>query len=225
MMNQTIILCGVTRVIDQEFRQLFDGASVCFNNVTPDKVDNGDDGQVSPGCLIIGESVSAVDVIQILEQLIQTESCLVPVVVAENPDIAFVVRAMRLGALNVVPTCESTASLKETVDEAINLSSQRLSDVTRRKEIVSRIDKLSARQKEVMAFVVDGASNKTIAAELHLSPKTIEVHRASVMRKMKARSLPDLVKFSLTQYTMPHSAVALASPIPAVLPASKVFEQ
>jgi len=223
-MNQTIILCGSSSIIDSEFCRLFDASKVSFTNVSPDSlVVDCENEKMSRGCLIMGESVSSSEAIRVLEQLLLVESCLVPVVVVDNPTIAFVVRTMRLGALSVVPASESRESLKTIVDEAIDLSSQRLSEVSRHKEIVSRIDKLSARQKEVMAYVVDGASNKTIAAELHLSPKTIEVHRASVMRKMKARSLPDLVKFSLSQFTKPHSAIGLTSPISAVLPMSKVF--
>ncbi len=224
-MNQTIVQCGESRVVNSEYRQMLAGANILLSTVTPENVVTCEDEQLSPCCLLIGESLNAAEVAQVLERVLSAEICLTPVVIADNPDTAFVVCVMKLGAFNVVSASEHADALQIIVDEALSYSSLRLSEMNRHQEIVSRINKLSARQKEVMAFVVDGASNKTIAAELHLSPKTIEVHRASVMRKMKARSLPDLVKFSLTQFTMPHSAVALASPIPAERPTTNEFAE
>ncbi len=217
-MNQTVYLCGTTRAVDQAFRQWVAGLHVQFVEVEASHAVVCDDGQFMSGCLIIGESISVVEVVQILGRLRDAQSCLQPIVITARADIAFVVRVIRLGALNVVMDDVSADALKSTVDEALALSSQQVAEMNRRKEILYRIDNLSSRQKEVMAYVVQGASNKTIAAELHLSPKTIEVHRASVMRKMKARSLPDLVKFSMTPCSSPRNGIALASQMPTLLP-------
>jgi FixJ family two-component response regulator len=62
-------------------------------------------------------------------------------------------------------------------------------------ELWQRFDSLTPREREVMALVAAGRLNKQIAAELDLSEVTVKVHRAQVMRKMEAKSLPDLVRF------------------------------
>jgi FixJ family two-component response regulator len=63
-------------------------------------------------------------------------------------------------------------------------------------ELWQRFDSLTPREREVMALVAAGRLNKQIAAELDLSEITVKVHRAQVMRKMEAKSLPDLVRFA-----------------------------
>jgi FixJ family two-component response regulator len=67
----------------------------------------------------------------------------------------------------------------------------------RRAEILRRMSLLTHREREVLDLVVGGKANKEIAAALHLSPKTVEVHRAHVMEKMQASSVAELVRLAL----------------------------
>jgi len=64
--------------------------------------------------------------------------------------------------------------------------------------VIHRLESLTARERQVMDMVVDGAANKVIAIDLNLSERTVEIHRAKVMEKMAARSVAHLVKMHLT---------------------------
>ena len=63
--------------------------------------------------------------------------------------------------------------------------------------MIERVGQLTAREREILLGIVAGLPNKTIAYDLNISPRTVEVHRASIMSKMQAQSLPDLVRMTL----------------------------
>jgi two-component system response regulator FixJ len=64
-------------------------------------------------------------------------------------------------------------------------------------ELRTRLDALTAREREVMDLIVEGHPNKVVAARFAISPRTVEIHRARIMEKMRARNLSDLVRMSL----------------------------
>jgi len=74
----------------------------------------------------------------------------------------------------------------------------------RRADVLRRMSLLTQREREVLDLVVAGRANKEIAAALHLSPKTVEVHRAHVMEKMQASSVAELVRLALFAQSEPH---------------------
>ena len=67
-----------------------------------------------------------------------------------------------------------------------------------RNRVLRRIDSLTARERQVLDQIMDGASNKAIAAQLSISPRTVEIYRANVMSKMRADSLSDLIRTTIT---------------------------
>ena len=78
----------------------------------------------------------------------------------------------------------------EVLDEDVQARAEKL----QRTEILKRMASLTEREKEVMEQVVDGKANKVVAVDLNVSQRTVEIHRANVMEKMKARSLAQLVR-------------------------------
>ena len=107
------------------------------------------------------------------------------------------VEAMKAGACDFIEKPFEDA----TIIEAIRRAAQRLGDAAAgtvsADDIRSRLASLSDRERQILTAVVAGQPNKAIAFNLDISPRTVEVHRANVMTKMKARSLPDLVRMSL----------------------------
>jgi FixJ family two-component response regulator len=116
------------------------------------------------------------------------------VTIAENPDAQSVVRAMKAGALDfmVMPTAIApiNACIARVMAEAELLRAQH----NRSAEARARLQRLSAREREVLDHLVDGASNKSIARMLDLSPRTVEIHRTKMMGKLGVRSAAEAVR-------------------------------
>jgi two-component system response regulator FixJ len=120
------------------------------------------------------------------------------IIVTGHGDIPMAVEAMKAGAVDFIekPFEESV------IIEAVRRAAEKLADSSAGTlsvdDIRSRIGSLSKRERQILSAVVAGQPNKAIAFNLDISPRTVEVHRANVMTKMRARSLPELVRMSLT---------------------------
>lgn len=111
-------------------------------------------------------------------------------------DVPMAVRAMKGGAIDFIEKPFSDQALLDRIQEAIERNEAERREALYVQRISSRCAALTAREREVMRLVVVGQSNKAIATELSLSPKTVEVHRARVMSKMEAGSLAELVRMA-----------------------------
>jgi len=150
------------------------------------------------GCLVadlrLPGGISGLDMV---DQLRDRGVSLATVVITAHGDVPDAVRAIKGGAVDFLSKPFPDHVLLDRVQEAMKRDVEQHRQRRRFDVIHERVDRLTARERQVMERVVDGALNKQIAAELGLSHKTIEVHRAQVMRKMEADSLADLVKMSV----------------------------
>ncbi|KJK23035.1 LuxR family transcriptional regulator [Burkholderiaceae bacterium 16] len=109
-------------------------------------------------------------------------------------DIPMSVSAMKAGATDFLVKPVSDTDLLNAIESALGSASQALASRIEIESIQNRIERLTPREREVLALVVEGRLNKQMACELGTAEKTIKVHRARVMKKMEAHSLAELVR-------------------------------
>lgn len=134
-----------------------------------------------------------------LQRILTERGADTPVImVTAHADISIIVRAMKAGAIEVFGKPFDHQGFIETVQRALEHARIRHARRKRIQALRQRYDTLTSREREVMALVVSGKSNKLAAAELGTTEKTVKAHRAKVMEKMAASSLPDLVRMADT---------------------------
>ena len=121
----------------------------------------------------------------------------IPIVfITGHGDVPMSVSAMKAGAIEFLTKPFRDQDLLDAVHRGIELDRECKKDQAVLNDLQDRYDALTSREQEIMALVVLGKLNKQIAAAFDLSEVTVKVHRAQVMRKMKAKTLPDLVRFA-----------------------------
>lgn len=150
-----------------------------------------------PGCLLLDLRMPGTSGVELMEQLRQRGSILPIIVVTAHGDVPLAVHAMKAGAMEFIEKPYSDQLLLDRVQAAIELDTQRRRELVSRMTMSNRVATLTPRERQVMEMVVTGQANRQIAAALGLSEKTVEVHRAHVMEKMRADSLAQLVRMVL----------------------------
>jgi two-component system response regulator FixJ len=133
-----------------------------------------------------------------LQRRLRDQGSLLPVIVMTGQgDIAIAVQAMKAGAVDFLEKPFSEGILFEALDRAIEKSRRLCEAGVAFEQATARLAELTPRERDVLDLLVTGQPNKAIARSLGASPRTIEVHRARVMEKLQAHSLPDLVRIML----------------------------
>ncbi|MBX3518601.1 MAG: response regulator transcription factor FixJ [Xanthobacteraceae bacterium] len=150
------------------------------------------------GCIITDVRMPGMTGIELLKTLKGRAFPLPIIIITGHGDIPLAVDAMREGATDFLEKPYSDDALLESIKRAV-ASAKPSADMDNVKaEILLRVAELSGREAEVMTGLVAGKSNKVIAIELDISPRTVEIYRANVMAKMGADSLPALVRMAIT---------------------------
>jgi FixJ family two-component response regulator len=145
------------------------------------------------GCVLLDVRMNGMSGFQLQELLMQQEFALPIVFVTGHADIPSTVTAMKLGASNILTKPVSTDSLLKAVDTAILESSNQQYDRLKVKDVQSRYETLTQREREVYELVIRGRLNKQIAFELGTTERTIKAHRHKVMSKMGAATVQNLM--------------------------------
>jgi two-component system response regulator FixJ len=149
------------------------------------------------GCIVSDVRMPGIDGIELLKRLKAGHSTLPVVIMTGHGDVPLAVEAMKLGAVDFLEKPFEDDRLIGMIDAALRRaeSSARSEAVT--VDIAARIATLSPRERQVMDGLIAGLSNKMIARDYDISPRTIEVYRANVMTKMQAGSLSELVRLAM----------------------------
>ncbi|MEM5310236.1 response regulator [Paraburkholderia sp. JHI869] len=156
---------------------------------------DGADLTSAPACLLLDLQLPDLSGIELQRRL---EGRVPIVFVSAHGDMGTAVQAMKAGASDFLTKPIDARVLFEATSRALERACQLFEQREHRAEIQRRVEKLTPREREVMALVVTGRPNKLVADELGAAEKTIKIHRARVMEKMKANSLADLVRLMTT---------------------------
>lgn len=147
-----------------------------------------------PGCLVADVRMPGISGLELQRQLAAQGSNLPVIVITGHGDVDMAVRAMKGGAFDFIQKPFNDQVLLDLVQNALEKSGRLARAEEERTNIRDRLEQLTEREREVLNGIVAGESNRQIASRLKLSEKTIEFHRAKVMRKMEAGSLAELTR-------------------------------
>ena len=150
----------------------------------------------TPSCLVLDVAMPGLDGLELQQRLVVERPDMPIIFITGQEDVARTVRAMKAGAVEFLVKPVSGAVLLGAIESALQRSRTALENEIQLEELRARYASLSTREREVMALVVSGLLNKQVGGELGISEITVKAHRGSVMRKMAADSLPELVMIS-----------------------------
>jgi FixJ family two-component response regulator len=147
-----------------------------------------------PSCLVLDVRLPGRSGLEFQRELNNSGVCLPIIFITGHGDIPMSVAAMKAGAVEFLTKPFRDQDFLDAVHRGIRYDRDRREKSAILADLQERFNSLTPREREVMALVVAGRLNKQIAAELQLSEITVKVHRARVMVKMQAKSLPELVR-------------------------------
>ena len=150
-----------------------------------------------PACIVVDVRMPGVSGLEFQDRLKQLGFDLPIILMTGHGDIPMSVRSMKAGAVDFLTKPFRDQDMLDAVSEALRRHGERISDAEQLDEIRQRYETLTVRERQVMEGVVAGRMNKQVAGDLGLSEITIKIHRGSLMRKMEARSLADLVRMAI----------------------------
>jgi two-component system response regulator FixJ len=169
--------------------RLFDSAQIFLNELPG----------LEFGCVVTDIRMPGIDGIELLRQLESGPSAtrLPVIVMTGHGDIPLAVEAMKLGALDFLEKPFEDERLIGMIETAFSQGETNAKSEAISAEMVARVASLTPRERQVMQGLVTGQSNKVIAREYDISPRTVEVYRANVMTKTQAGNLSELVRFAI----------------------------
>lgn len=149
---------------------------------------------IQNGCLITDLRMPDIDGVELLRRLRSADAMLPAIVITGHGDVQMAVEAMKNGALDFIEKPFSDDVLIESINRAVDAAATQVRNEAAVEAVRERLASLSERELQVLKGVVAGQVNKSIAFELGISPRTVEVYRAGLMGKMQAKSLAELVR-------------------------------
>jgi len=161
----------------------FESAEAFLNNYTPDQ----------PGCLLLDVRMPLMTGHELQSELLNRGINIPIIFISGHADIADSAKAFRSGAVDFLEKPFNNEVLLERINEAIKKDIAFREEFVKKRRIQDRIDHLTTREKEVLGLIVKSHSNKESAKILNISNRTVDVHRASIMEKMQAENVAELI--------------------------------
>ena len=149
------------------------------------------------GCLVLDIRMPGMSGLELQQKLLQAGSNLPIIFITGHGDVPMAVEAMRHGAIDFLRKPVNETDFLDRISSALDHESGNWHKSLDRRQARARIESLSEREYEVFIRVAEGMANKAVAIELGISERTVEVHRAQVMKKLDVRTLAQLVRIYL----------------------------
>jgi len=146
------------------------------------------------GCLVLDIRMPGMSGLQLQKRLEELGSPPPIIFITGHGDVPMAVGAIQKGAVDFIQKPFRDQDLLDRIQQALELDVERRRELHKRRELERRLERLTAREREVLDLVVAGNPNKVVAGELGLSQRTVEIHRSHVMEKMEVESLAELVR-------------------------------
>jgi len=152
---------------------------------------------LQPACVVSDVKMPGLSGLELQRLLTEQQARIPLILITGHGDIAMAVAAVKAGAHDFIEKPFDDQTLLGSIESALDEARRKKAHDDTLQEFAARVDELSVRQRQVMDLAVKGYSNKEIAQELGISPRTVETYRAWVMEKTGARNLADLVRFAM----------------------------
>jgi len=170
------------------FRVASYGSALAFLDAPPD---------IGEGCVVTDIRMPQMDGMELLRRIKSSGRNLHVIVMTGHGDVSLAVEAMKLGASDFIEKPFEDEKLLTMINAALNNAEASSRRDRKALEIVELMRSLTARERDVLDGLVAGRSNKDIGRDLDISPRTVEIHRANLMRKMRATSLSELIRIAI----------------------------
>jgi len=153
-----------------------------------------------PGCMVLDIRMPGLSGFDLQDELARRQIPIPVIVITGYAEVAMAVRALKAGAFDFVEKPFDHQVLLDRIREAIKTDQSAHQSRLERAEDTSRLARLTPRQRQVLDLLMTGKPSKAIAAELGLSPKTVDVHRAQIMERLEVQSLAHLFRLATPSY-------------------------
>lgn len=157
------------------------------------------------GCLVVDIRMPEMDGLELQQRLIERSLGFPLIVITGHGDVPLAVRAMKAGAIDFIEKPFASEAILDSLGAAFARLATPIGQDPAAGAAASKLNLLSPREREVLEGLLAGLPNKSIAYDLGISPRTVEIHRARVMDKMGARSLSELIRLALAGGVEPTS--------------------
>jgi two-component system, LuxR family, response regulator FixJ len=161
---------------------------------------------LQPGCIVSDVRMPGIDGLELQRKLKEKSIDMPMIIMTGHADVALAVAAMKAGAIDFIEKPFDDEVLLSAVRLALSRYDQAGESQAEVAQIKARADSLSKRERQVLEGLLAGHPNKTIAFDLGISPRTVEVHRANVMAKMGAKGLSGLLRMAMLAKLVPAEA-------------------
>ncbi len=149
-----------------------------------------------PGCLVLDVRMSGMSGLELQAKLRELDIQIPTLIITGHGDVPMAVEAMKAGALDFIEKPFRDQVLLDGIQRAIDLDARTRRLRKERQDVQSRVRLLTRREREIMERLVAGKTNKSIAYELGISPKTVDFHRANILAKTGVNSVVELVRLT-----------------------------